>query len=138
MAQLFKRLTLDLGSGRDLMVHFTRSGLTSGSVLTARNLLGILSLPLSLSAPSSLTCSLSLSLSQLKKKIAPLREPKTTRGLGREVPRAATQQPYSELSQLGPWNQAFPRPAPSSRRGLPHSLLCSTADVLKYMFRRGW
>ena len=72
MAQLFKRLTLDLGSGRDLMVHFTRSGLTSGSVLTARNLLGILSLPLSLSAPSSLTCSLSLSLSlslsQLKKK----------------------------------------------------------------------
>ena len=51
---------LDFGSGHDLV--FVGSSPVSGSRLTAWNLLGILSLPLSLLLPSSLCLSLSLSL----------------------------------------------------------------------------
>lgn len=46
MAQLVKLLTLNFGSGRDLRV--VGSSRMLGSMLTARSLLGILSLPLSL------------------------------------------------------------------------------------------
>ena len=55
MAQLVKRLVLDFGSGRDLMVHGSSPAL--GSVLAVWSLLGILSLPL------PRLCALSLSLS---------------------------------------------------------------------------
>ena len=47
MASLVKRPTLDLSSGHDLTVRECEPG--SDSVLTAQNLLGILSLPFSLS-----------------------------------------------------------------------------------------
>ena len=57
VAQSVECLTLDFGSGHDLMV--VRSSPTSGSILTAWSLLGILSLSLSLSLP--LLCSLCLS-----------------------------------------------------------------------------
>ena len=46
VAQSVKRPTLNFGSGHDLMVQDPRP--TSGSMLTARNLLGIPSLPLCL------------------------------------------------------------------------------------------
>ena len=61
MAQLVKRLTLGFGSGYDLI----GTGLipTSGSALSVQSLLGILSLPASLSAPPLLMCTPSLSFS---------------------------------------------------------------------------
>ena len=52
-----------LVSAQAVMSQFVSSSHTSGSVLTAQNLLGILSLPLSLPLPA---CKLSLSLSQNK------------------------------------------------------------------------
>ena len=61
MAQSIERLTLDFGSGHDLVVPGMEP--TSGSALIARNLLGILSLPLSLPLPCSSTLALSHSLS---------------------------------------------------------------------------
>ena len=60
MAQLVKHPTLDLGSGHDLTV--CELSPVSGSALRVWTLLGILSLPLSLSVPLLL----SLSLSQKK------------------------------------------------------------------------
>ena len=54
MAQAVKCLTLDLGSGHDLMIHGMEPHI--GSVLTARSLLGIFSL-----CPSPV-CAVSLSL----------------------------------------------------------------------------
>ena len=48
LSQLSAQL-LDFGSGHDLMVHFVRLSPLLGSVLTARSLLRIPSLPLSLS-----------------------------------------------------------------------------------------
>ena len=53
MAQLVKRLTRGFGSGHDLTVR--EMSLASGSALTVRSLLGILSLLLSLSLPHSLS-----------------------------------------------------------------------------------
>ena len=53
MAQSVKQPTLDFGSGHDLMVGVVSSSPTSGSVLTAHDLLGILSLSFSL-CPSQL------------------------------------------------------------------------------------
>ena len=55
VAQAVKRPALDFSSGHDLMV---RSSPASGSILSTGSLLGILST--SLSAPCSLTLSLSL------------------------------------------------------------------------------
>ena len=55
VAQSIKHTTLDFGSGHDLMI--LRSSPTSGSLLTAWRLLGILILPLSLPLPCS--CSFS-------------------------------------------------------------------------------
>ena len=55
MVQLVKHLTLDFGSGYDLMVHEFKPHINSA--LTAQSVLEILSLPLPLS------CLLSLSLS---------------------------------------------------------------------------
>ena len=62
VAQLVKRLTLDLGSCHDLEVCGIQP--LVGSVLTAWSLLGILSLPLFLYL--LLPCSLTLTLSQNK------------------------------------------------------------------------
>ena len=62
MAQSVERLTLDFGSGHDLMVWIMSSSPMPGSALTVRSLLEILSLPLSLPLPCSLSLSLSLSL----------------------------------------------------------------------------
>ena len=59
MAQSVEHLTLDFGSGHDLTVHEIEP-ITSGSALTAENLLGILSLPL--------PCSFSLSKQTNKQK----------------------------------------------------------------------
>ena len=55
-----------LVSAQVMISQFVSSSPTSGSALTAWNLLGILSLPLSLSAPPLLTHTHSLSLSQNK------------------------------------------------------------------------
>ena len=60
VAQSVKRLTLDFGSDRD--VKICKLSPMSGFVLTARNLLGILSLLLSLPLPGLRTCARSLSL----------------------------------------------------------------------------
>ena len=68
-AQSLKCLTLDLGSGHDLAVHGVEP--TSGSALTAWNLLGILlTCPICPSPARTLSLSLSLSLkiNKLKKK----------------------------------------------------------------------
>ena len=69
MALSVKCFTLDLGSGHDL--SFGSWSPTSGSALTGRSLLGILSLPLPPSAPPLLshthTHSLSLKINKLKK-----------------------------------------------------------------------
>ena len=54
VAQLAKGHTLDLSSGQDLMVQFMGSSPTLGSAQTAWNLLGIISLPLSLPLPCAL------------------------------------------------------------------------------------
>ena len=67
MAQSVRHLTLDFSSGHDLTVcEFTP---LIGLLLTARSLLGILSLPLSLSAPPPLVISFSLThkINQLRK-----------------------------------------------------------------------
>ena len=64
MAQWVKCLTLDLGSGHDLTVCEIKP--TLGSGLTA-SLLGILSLPLSLSSPSPHVSTLFLKRNKLKK-----------------------------------------------------------------------
>ena len=61
MALLIKHPILDFGPGHDLTVQVVSSSPVSGSVLTARGLLEILS-P-SFSAPTLLTSTLSLSLS---------------------------------------------------------------------------
>ena len=70
MAQLVKRLTLDFGSGDDLVVHEFEPhvGLWADSVEAAWD---SVSLPLSLPLPSLCALSLSLSLSKIniKKKI---------------------------------------------------------------------
>ena len=60
MAQSVERLTLDFGSGHDLMIHGFEP--PSGSVLTLHRLLGILSLSPSLSVPLPPACARSLSL----------------------------------------------------------------------------
>ena len=74
VAQLVERPTLDFGSGHDVRVMGGSPG--SGSAVTPQRLLGILSLPLSLSAPPPLTCLLSLSKGKcfLKKKKTPFLE----------------------------------------------------------------
>ena len=51
VAQSVEHPTLDFGSGHDLMVHEFESP-ASGSVLTVRSVLGILSLPLSAPFPA--------------------------------------------------------------------------------------
>ena len=58
VVQLVKCLTLDFGSGCDLVVRGFEPML--GSALTAQSLLVILSLPLSLSAPPLLVLSLKI------------------------------------------------------------------------------
>ena len=62
VAQLLKRLTLDLGSGHDLTVGEFKPHV--GSALRRRSLLGILSLSLSLSLCPSPTLACSVSVSQ--------------------------------------------------------------------------
>ena len=62
VTQPVKRPTLGFGSGHDFSVCEFDPEL--GLVLTARSLLGILSLPLSLSVPPLLMLSLPLSLSK--------------------------------------------------------------------------
>ena len=57
-----KLSTLDFSSGHDLTVRLMGWSPASGCVLTAQNLLGILSLPLSAPLPLALSLSLSLSL----------------------------------------------------------------------------
>ena len=57
-AQLVKHPTLDFSSGHDLAVM--GSSPAPGSVLTARSLLGIVSLPLFLCPSPACVCSLSL------------------------------------------------------------------------------
>ena len=57
VAQSVKHLTLDSGSGHDLLVHEIKSPIGL-CMMTAWGLLGILSLPLSLSALTLLACSL--------------------------------------------------------------------------------
>ena len=59
MAQLVKRPTLDFGSGHD--PRAVGSSPASGSALTVRGLLGILSLPLSVSLSPARALSPSLS-----------------------------------------------------------------------------
>ena len=62
VAQSVQHPTLDFSSHHELT--FVRPSSASGSVLTVRGLLGILSLPLSLPLTHSLTHSLSLFLSK--------------------------------------------------------------------------
>ena len=59
-------LTLGFGSGHDLMIQVSSTML--GSALTARSLLGILSLSLSLPLPCSCFFSLKININKLKKK----------------------------------------------------------------------
>ena len=66
MAQSVKSPTLDFSSGHNLMVHEIEP--MSGSALTSWSLLGILSLPLSVSAPPPLVRPLSEINKRLKKK----------------------------------------------------------------------
>ena len=70
MVQSVKHLTLDLGSGHDLTIREVepRLGLCANTVLTAGNLLGVLSLPLSLPLPCLHTVSLSLKINNNLKK----------------------------------------------------------------------
>ena len=65
MAWLVQCLTLDFGSGQVMISQLLRPGPTSGSVLTAQNQLGILSL---LSLCSSSARALSLTQNKLKNK----------------------------------------------------------------------
>ena len=67
VAHLVKHLTLDFGSGHDLMIsRFMSSSSMLGSILTTWSLFGILSLSLSLCSSSAHTHALTLSLSLSK------------------------------------------------------------------------
>ena len=63
VAPSFKRLTLDFGSGHEVRVHEIEPRVMLSSALTAQSLLGILSLPLSLSL-SLPTLSFSLNINK--------------------------------------------------------------------------